>query len=216
MRKPAGPNGPAFFDYDGLIFVNIEIIRALLLRFPTRDQTGGLSVDDQSRLLACAAFPPRTIVAKLKARTPALPAREAIGAVLVSETLRQRCVIVTRHDRGGPADKAFKYLHGGAPVRQRTNIVGHAAANEFDVDQIALQCWRSIGMPLPPVEPGRGRWVNRHPRRCYAGFRYLQRARLQRFLSKHFQKTVESFDIGALRSKLSSSNQAIGNNPTLS
>ncbi len=197
--------------------MNIEIVRALLLRQPTRDQTGGISVHGRSGLLACAAFPPCTIVAILKARTPALPAREAIGAVLVSEILRQRCVIITRHDRGGPADKAFKYFHGGAPVRQRADIVGHTAANEFDADQIALQCWRSADMALPPAEPGRGRrGVNRHPRRCDAGSRYLQRARFQCFLSKHFEKTVESPGIEALILQLSSSNQAIGRNPALS
>ena len=193
--------------------MNLKIVRALLLRHATRDQKGGISVHGRSGLLACAAFPPCTIVAKLKARTPALPAREAIGAVLVSETLRQRCVIVTRRDRGGPADKAFKDPHGSAPVRQRADIVGHAAANEFDADQIALQCWRSVGMALPPAEYRRERLVNRLPHRCYTGSRYLQRVRFQRFLSKHFQKTVESLDIGGLISQLSSSNQAIGRNP---
>jgi hypothetical protein len=164
--KPAGPNGPAFFDKDGLIFARIELVPALLLLCPTRENIVEKPVTLGSGLLACAAFPPGAIVAKLQARTPALPAREAIGAVLVSEILRQRCVIITRHDRGGPADKAFKYFHGGAPVRQRADIVGHTAANEFDADQI--------------------------------------------------QKTVESPDIGAWISQLSSSNQVIGKNPALS
>lgn len=139
MGKPAGPNGPAFFDNDSLIFVNIEIICALLLHHPARDQTGGISVHGRSGLLASAAFPPCTIVAKLKAWTSTLLARKAIGAVLVPENLRQRCVIVTRHNRGGPADDAFKYFHGGAPVRQRADIVGHTAAGLFDAGQIGFR-----------------------------------------------------------------------------
>lgn len=131
----AGPNGPAFIDKDGLIFVRIELAPAPLLRCPTRDNIVEKSVRVRSGLLACAAFAPGTIVAKLEARTPALPAREAVGPAFVSEILRERCVVVTRHDRGGPADEAFKWFHISAPVRQRADIVVHPAANKFDADQ---------------------------------------------------------------------------------
>jgi hypothetical protein len=46
-------------------------------------------------------------MAKLETRASALPAREAVGAVLVSEILRERCVIELRRDWSGPADEVF-------------------------------------------------------------------------------------------------------------